>query len=102
MTTDGGGWTVFQRRQDGSQDFQQLWAEYKYGFGDVDGEFWLGNEHVSVLTGNKVSRLHIDLEDFSGNTRYAEYINFKVFPESDDFKLGIGKSKFLRFCENNF
>ena len=90
MTTDGGGWTVFQRRQDGSQDFQQNWNAYKNGFGDPKAEFWLGNEHISQMTGHKVSRLRVDLTDFSGNTRYAVYSNFLVFGESDYYKLGIG------------
>ncbi|KAL9974179.1 hypothetical protein ACROYT_G011190 [Oculina patagonica] len=93
QTTAGGGWTVFQKRLDGSVDFFLYWSDYKQGFGNLSGEFWLGNDKIRRLTsgsnGNKV-RLRVDLEDFNGSTRYAEYDKFGVMSENDKYKLILG------------
>jgi len=44
------GWTVIQRREDGTVDFYRNWEEYKNGFGNQNGEFWLGNEQIYQIT----------------------------------------------------
>ena len=85
MTTDGGGWTVFQRRQDGSVDFYRVWDDYKNGFGNMSGEFWLGLENIKRLTKDNDKELRVDLEDFEGEKKYAKYETFKV--ESEKYKL---------------
>ena len=77
MTTDGGGWTVLQRRQDGSVDFYRNWVDYQNGFGDLNQEFWLGLDKIHRLT-KTAQLLRIDLQDFDGSRRYAKYISFTI------------------------
>jgi len=90
QTTDGGGWTVFQKRLDGSVDFFLNWNDYKVGFGDLNDEFWLGLDKIHRLTSDNNSMLRVDLEDFEGNTTYAEYNKFGVMSENDKYKLKLG------------
>jgi len=90
QTTAGGGWTVFQKRLDGSVDFFLDWSDYKVGFGDLNGEFWLGLDKIHRLTSDDNSMLRVDLEDFEGNTAYAEYNKFGVMSENDKYKLKLG------------
>ncbi|KAG8519242.1 Angiopoietin-related protein 4 [Galemys pyrenaicus] len=80
MSSDG-GWTVIQRRQDGSVDFNQPWKAYKAGFGDPQGEFWLGLEKVRSIVGDRASRLAVQLEDWEGN---AESLQFPVHLGGED------------------
>ncbi|XP_060580117.1 fibrinogen-like protein 1 [Ruditapes philippinarum] len=89
QTTDGGGWIVFQRRLNGETDFYRTWAEYRNGFGDLDGEFWLGNKYLSLLTSDSVYELRIEIEDFEENSAYAKYSKFKIYPEEDNYKLEV-------------
>lgn len=87
MTTLGGGWTVFQRRKDGSVDFYRTWYEYRVGFGNVTGEFWLGNDNIHELTSGKNYVLRVDLADFERNSRYAEYSNFNLGSAAEKYTL---------------
>ena len=89
QTTAGGGWTVFQKRLDGSADFYRDWDDYKRGFGNLNGEFWLGLDKIHRLTKQR-SKLRVDLEDFSGKTAYAEYNVFGVGDEGSKYKLSLG------------
>ncbi len=77
MTTDGGGWTVFQRRQDGSVNFYLGHTAYVAGFGTLSGEHWLGLEKLRLLTvGGK--ELRVEVRRKTGATAYAKYQSFSV------------------------
>ncbi|XP_059366109.1 tenascin isoform X1 [Carassius carassius] len=77
METDGGGWTVFQRRKDGKTNFFRSWREYSSGFGAPDGEFWLGNEQLHNFTKMSPMTLRVDLRA-GDETVYAHYSSFSV------------------------
>nr|XP_028600556.1 fibrinogen-like protein 1 isoform X2 [Podarcis muralis] len=92
--SEGGGWTVFQRRSDGSQNFDRDWAEYEQGFGDFaspDGEYWLGNKNLHYLTSQGNYTLKIDLSDFMDEQRFAQYENFRVGDEQSSYKMNCGQ-----------
>ncbi|KAL6036706.1 hypothetical protein STEG23_001075 [Scotinomys teguina] len=91
MDVDGGGWTVFQRRVDGSFDFYRDWDAYKRGFGNLGTEFWLGNDYLHLLTANGNQELRVDFRDFQGGTSYAKYSSFQVSGEQEKYKLTLGQ-----------
>ena len=88
--TAGGGWTVFQKRQDGSVDFYRPWDDYKRGFGNLNGEFWLGLDKINRLTVSGSYKLRVDLEDLHGSTAFAEYSSFAVTSERTKYQLSLG------------
>lgn len=89
MESMGGGWTVVQIRQDGSINFNRTWNEYKIGFGNLTGEFWLGNDKIHLLTKSSNMMLRIELEDFKGVKEYATYDQFYVANEFLKYRLSI-------------
>ncbi|XP_033643208.1 fibrinogen C domain-containing protein 1-like [Asterias rubens] len=92
MITDGGGWTVFQRRQDGSENFDRDFMDYSQGFGNKDGEFWLGNDALRNMTANGNYELRIDMWDWENSYKYATYEGFAVTGE--DYQLSFTEGSY--------
>ena len=89
-----GGWTVFQRRRDGSENFYRNWADYVAGFGNLKREFWLGLNHIHCLTSAAPrTELRVDLADFFGNYKYAHYGFFNVNGPSTNYILDVADYK---------
>ncbi|XP_041726686.2 microfibril-associated glycoprotein 4-like [Coregonus clupeaformis] len=87
MDTDGGKWTVFQRRMDGTVNFYRGWDQYKNGFGHAAGEYWLGLDTIYLLTLKKAYELRVDMEDFGQQKAFAFYSSFAISPEVTDPEL---------------
>ncbi|PFX33341.1 Angiopoietin-related protein 7 [Stylophora pistillata] len=91
QTTAGGGWAVFQKRFNGSVDFNRTWNDYKHGFGNFTGEFWLGLDKIYRLTRNETKNmLRVDLGMATGKTVHAEYSWFGIGNETATYRLYIG------------
>ena len=88
--SSGSGWTVIQRRLDGSVNFYLGWSQYKSGFGDLNGEFWLGLDKIHRLTKSGLHVLRVDLMDFNNAHAYAQYTTFKISDESSRYTLNVG------------
>jgi len=71
--------------------FNRSWNEYKYGFGDTKGNYWIGNDVISYLmTTNDNYTLRFDLQSRkNGKWYYAEYSTFVVLPEAHNYKLQV-------------
>ncbi|CAG2238193.1 Ficolin-1 [Mytilus edulis] len=85
MKTDGGRWTVLIRRMDGSQDFNKKWIEYENGFGNLNREFWLGNQYLHILTPVKNTEMRVDMENFKGDALAPTHNGMKfTTPDQDN------------------
>uniref|UniRef100_A0AAR2K5D1 Tenascin R (restrictin, janusin) n=1 Tax=Pygocentrus nattereri TaxID=42514 RepID=A0AAR2K5D1_PYGNA len=90
MTTDGGGWIVFQRRQNGLTDFFRKWSDYRTGFGNLEDEFWLGLDNVQKISAQGRYELRIDMRD-GQEAVYANYDRFSIGDARSLYKLRIGE-----------
>lgn len=81
---------VFQRRLNGSVNFTRNWNEYKRGFGNLPGEFWLGNEAVRLLTGQAESKwtIRVNLTDETGVKGSLTKSQFRVSGEFYNISVG--------------
>lgn len=87
MTSEG-GWTIVQKRFDGSQNFNHFWENYKRGFGNLNGEFWLGLESIHSLSKQGEYILQVEVTDGAGQQQTARY-KFQLDGEEKMFSLHL-------------
>ncbi|XP_077867746.1 fibrinogen-like protein A [Saccoglossus kowalevskii] len=69
----------------------ERYVEYSEGFGEVYGEFWLGNDNLFYLTnGNgKQYELRVDLTDWRANSTQAIYSGFRIEDAFNRYRLWL-------------
>ena len=61
------------------------------GFGDPDGNYWLGLEKLHLLTGTGTRfKLRVEMESWLGESGWAEYSSFSVEGADTNFTLHVG------------
>merc|ERR1712226_1088701 len=95
MVTEGGGWTVIQRRNTGIVNFFQNFETYAEGFGDLgpNSEFWIGNRLLHELTSRWNYEMIIELTNADGEMKQVHYDTFKVDSECNGFSLTLDYSE---------
>ena len=90
---DGGGWSMIQRRIDGSVSFSRDWNNYKLGFGQLQNEFWLGNENIFTLSYQGLyprgNELRIDMKNAKGVMKYVKYSKFQVGNAGTNYMIHV-------------
>ncbi|XP_048751396.1 ficolin-1-like [Ostrea edulis] len=89
MTTEGGGWTIIQKRVDGSTGFDKPWHNYKTGFGEPSKNYWIGNDAIHNLTKANNQELRVDITMNSGEKVYAKYSIFRVGDETSKYRIFV-------------
>lgn len=87
--TDGGGWLVVQRRNNGTETFHRSWNDYEKGFGSLTDELWYGLRALHCLTNKGNWELRIDFKFSNGTKSYLHYNSFRVGPAHDMYRINI-------------
>ncbi|XP_062618739.1 fibroleukin-like [Saccostrea cucullata] len=80
MDIMGGGWTP-------KNCIYWNWTDYKNGFGDLEQEFWIGNDVIHQLTKENNSALYVSITLQNGTTLYEMYDRFSVSDETGKYQL---------------
>ncbi|XP_062586713.1 microfibril-associated glycoprotein 4-like [Saccostrea cucullata] len=90
MMTEGGGWTAIQKRVSGSVSFDRNWTDYKTGFGNPNGSYWIGNDVIHQLTKRRNFSLYVSITLTNGTKLYELYNQFSVADETNNYRLFLG------------
>nr|XP_053638105.1 ryncolin-1-like [Cherax quadricarinatus] len=86
-------WTVFlaRYRQITQVSFSKGWEDYKTGFGDPHGEYWLGNDNLHALTsGGRRYQLKVIATNLRGEQLSAVWETFSVADEANEYRVTMG------------
>ena len=105
METEGGGWTVIQRRNAslGYVNFSRNFRDYENGFGDLTGEFWIGLKNIYQLTNQQDMMLQIRVWNDTKTSVTWNYPYFRIYghgsyPITEQVGPGYGDGEYGAFA----
>ncbi|XP_030377841.1 angiopoietin-4-like [Scaptodrosophila lebanonensis] len=97
------GWIVLQRRINGFVNFQRNWDDYKWGFGELYGDYWLGLEKAHRLTSSRQFHLKIEIENWKGKKGEAYYPVIVIGSENEKYRITqLGVARLYGISSDNF
>ena len=95
METDGGGWIVIQRRNAsmGWVNFARKFTEYELGFGDLEGEFWLGLKNMYELTNQGGVELKLKVWNATNSSINWSYPYFRVLDRGQSYQMTTNRDR---------
>ncbi|XP_048468493.1 fibrinogen-like protein 1-like protein isoform X2 [Rhincodon typus] len=92
MRTDGGGWTMIQKNTFPSKiTWTEYWTAYKFGFGNILQDHWLGNEYIYNIIRQGTYKIKFLLRDRRNKQRFADYDLFSIGNETSGYRLNLGR-----------
>ncbi|XP_023031622.2 fibrinogen-like protein 1 [Drosophila willistoni] len=85
--TDGNGWIVVHRRLDDRENFKRNWIDFRSGFGDLNGNFFIGLEKLHRITQTDIYELSIEIGFHNDTFANVRYTHFKIGDETKQYEL---------------
>ena len=78
---------TIQRRISDSVNFDRVWNDYVTGFGEEDGNYWMGLEAIHQLTTTQDMSLYIEIETFEGEPFNVKLEHFSVSNATSSYTI---------------
>ena len=80
---------LIQHNVNASCGFRKSWNEFRDGFSNSDGTFWLGNDNIHRMTSNATCQLYLRISMEKNVVQYGLYSTFSVGENSTGYKISI-------------
>ncbi|XP_072325489.1 fibrinogen-like protein 1-like protein isoform X1 [Scyliorhinus torazame] len=88
----GGGWTMIQKNTRRTKiTWKESWTAYKFGFGNILQDHWLGNEYIFKIISQGNYKVMFLICNRSGRERVAYYDSFAIANERSGYQLSLGR-----------